>query len=267
MNTFIIPWYTGTYYTIEQHAEGLLNPDYGDFRWEAQDLGSAGSGDNFLIVWMSDAHPFVVMKGFFLSDPEGGEIALRPTFITRTYSPLPKYSIPDSIRSHWREGMPLSEPDAAKLDASWEKYLASLEEDLFDGVLAERSRKPAANTDDAIQIACEFFCDKLDPLDGRPAVLSALSVAVLGGSEEEVICGALRDVFGREGWTAGRLREWGFTEKVVDSLLLYQWEEGETPGHHFNRLLGSGDRTAQAVTLREQEYRALIEGKQSQKDG
>ena len=119
MNTFIIPWYPGTGYTIEQHAEGLLNPDYGDFRWEAEKLGEARNGDNFLIVWMGDAHPFVVMKGFFLSDPEDGEIALRPTFITRTCSPLPKYGIPDSVRSYWREGMPLMEPFASKLAASW----------------------------------------------------------------------------------------------------------------------------------------------------
>lgn len=267
MQTFIIPWAPAeSSYTVEQLQRELPNPDYGLFSWHADRLGKARSGDNFYLV-CNEGEPFVVMRGFFLSDPQDGSIELRPTFISWPTGNAPRFLIDTLDREtpgfSWRlytKGNPLPDWAGKKLSALFDLFLERVGERFFDGFLAERSRKPAANVDDAIGIAAEAYCDEVDPLDGRPAILSCLRVAMKGNNDTEVICGALRDVPGRAGWTTGKLREWGFTEQVADCLKVLHWDEGESPAQHFKRIYDSGDRTAMFITLLDQEDKVVRGG-------
>ena len=267
MQTFIIPWAPSeSGYTSEQLQRDLPNPDYGLFSWPADSLGKARSGDNFYLV-CREGDPFVVMRGFFLSDPEDGSVGLRPTFISWPSGDAPRFLIDTLDREtpgfSWRlytSGDPLPDWAGKKLSALFNLFLENVGDNYFDGIQAERSRKPAANVDDAIGIAAEVYCDEPDPIDGRPAILAALRVAVQGNDETEVICGALRDVIGRAGWTGGRLRDRGFTEQVVDCLVTLHWEEGETPAQHFRRIYERGDKTAMFITLLDQEDRVARGG-------
>ena len=263
MQTFILPWEPDDRgYSVEQLQKDLRDPDFGTFYWKAYGLDKARSGDNFVLVWMSES-PFVVMKGFFLthSDMEKDQIELRPSFIAMPTAALPHFSMDALDRSSpgfsWRiycDGEPLPEWAGKKLAGLWEVFLQEeFNDGYFDGVQAERSRKPAANVDDAIEIASDVFCDELDPIDKKPAILSTLRVALQFSNETEVICGALRDVVGKGGWTPGRLRDWGFTEQVVDSLVTLSWRAGETPEQHFKRVYDQRDRNAMLITLRDQE--------------
>ena len=262
MQTFILPWEPDdTGYSVEQLQKDLKDPDFGTFYWKADGLDKARSGDNFVLVWMSES-PFVVMKGFFLTDPdmEKGQIELRPSFIAMPSAALPHFSMDAMDRSSpgfsWRiycNGEPLPEWAGNKLSGLWKVFLQEeFNEEFFDGVQAERSRKPAANVDDAIQIASEVFCDEVNPLDGKPAILSTLQVALKGGDETEVICGALRDILGKAGWTPGALRAWGFTEEVVDTLVALRWEEGESPDRRYSRILGERNPLALQIMLWDQ---------------
>ena len=260
MQTFILPWYpSASSYTKEQLQKDLPNPDYGQFSWSTDGLEKARSGDNFYLV-CKEGDPFVVMRGFFLSDPEDGRIELRPTFISWPTGDTPRFLMDtldrDSPGFSWElyaGGEPLPDWAGKKFSALFNLFTDSVGDNYFDGLHAERSRKPAANVDDAIGIAAEVYCDELDPLDGRPAIITTLRVAVQGSDETEVICGALRDVLGKAGWTTGKLREWGFTEQVVDCLMALHWNEGESPAQHFKRIYDRGDKTAMFITLLDQE--------------
>lgn len=228
----------------------------------ANSLQQARSGDNFFLVWM-DEDPFVVMKGFLISEPDmkEGLVKIRPTFITLPDAVLPHFSMDaldlSSPGFSWRiycNGEPLPDWAGKKLSGLLEVFIQEeFNDGYFDGVQAERSRKPAANVDDAIEIASGVFCDEVDPLDGKPAILSALRVALQGYDNSQVICGALRDVIGRAGWTPGRLRDRGFPEEIVDTLVALRWEEGETPEQHFKRIYDLRDRAAMMITLWDQE--------------
>ena len=256
MQTFIIPWYPSTSgYTKEQLQKDLPDPDYGQFFWPSDGLEKSRSGDNFYLV-CKEGDPFVVMKGFFLSDPEDGRIKLRPTFISWPSGDVPRFLMETIDREtpgfSWElntGGEPLPDWAGKKLSALFDLFMDSVGETFFDGFLAERSRKPAANVDDAVEIAAEACCDEVDPLDGRPAILTVLRVAMQGRNDTEVICGALRDVLGRARWSAGKLREWGFTEQVVDCLKALHPDEGESPAQHFKRIYDLGDKTAMFITL------------------
>lgn len=236
MNTFIIPWDpTVSNYTLEQLQRDLPNPDYGDFSWPTEGLEKVQSGDNFYLV-CEKGEPFIVMRGFFLDDPvEGNDsVALRPTFISWPTGDAPRFLMDTLDREilgfNWRlyaEGNPLPDWAGKKLSALFDHFLGRNVESLLDGQLAECSHKPAANVDDAIEIAAEAYCDEMDPLDGRPAIISILRPALKFKKDESIICAALRDIIGRCGWTPGKLREWGFSEAIVDILVLLRRKEGE----------------------------------------
>ena len=251
MQTFIIPWAPSeSSYTVEQLQRDLPNPDYGLFSWHVDHLGKARSGDNFYLV-CNEGEPFVVMRGFFLSDPEDGSVELRPTFISWPTGNTPRFLIDTLDREtpgfSWRlyaEGNPLPDWAGKKLSALFELFLEGAGESLFDGFQAECSHKPAANVDDAIGIAAEAYCDELDPLDGRSAIIAILRPALQFKKDEPVICSALRDIVGRCGWTPGKLRDWGFSESIVDRLVLLKRKEGENSEDYLLRISQSRDSVA-----------------------
>ena len=141
------------------------------------------------------------------------------------------------------------------MEELWQEYLSGLDEDFFDGMQAERSRRPTARVDDAINIASEALYEKKDPVGGTPAILSALNVALSFRKENDMIAAALRDVIGQDGWTPGRLRERGFSERIVDTLILLHREKGESDDDHLRRIARSADRPAFRIKERELEMR------------
>ena len=262
MQTFILPWHpSASSYTKEQLQKDLPNPDYGQFFWPSDGLEKARSGDNFYLV-CKEGDPFVAMRGFFLSDPKGGRIELRPTFISFPTGDTPRFLIETIDREtpgfSWKlytGGEPLPDWAGKKLSALCDLFLGSVGDSYFDGIIAERSHKPAANVDDAIEIAAEAYCDEVDPLDGRPAILSCLRLALGYKKDESVICAALRDIIGRCGWTPGKLRDWGFTESIVDRLVLLKWKEGENLADRLLSIGHFGDRLAVKIASDDLEYR------------
>jgi hypothetical protein len=251
MQTFILPWQpSASSYTKEQLQKDLSNPDYGQFPWPADGLEKARSGDNFYL-FCKEGDPFVAMRGFFLSDPEDGRIELRPTFISWPTGDAPRFLMETIDRETpgfscelYTGGEPLPDWAGRKLSALCDLFLGSVGDSYFDGIIAERSHKPAANVDDAIEIAAEAYCDEVDPLDGRSAILSCLRVALGYKKDESVICAALRDIIGRCGWTPGKLRDWGFSEGIVDRLVLLKRKEGESSEDYLMRIAKSNDSIA-----------------------
>ena len=258
MRTFIIPWDPdGSGFAAGQLRRVLPDPDYCSFDWPSDGLRQARGGDNFYLVCM-DGDPFVAMRGFFLTDPKpDGRIGMRPTFISWPEGCTPRLQM-GTLGFDWSRycnGTPLPETDGKAISALMDAFLEGRKEDFFDGIHAELSRKPAANVDDAIGLAADAYCDELDPVDGRPAIISILRVATQGKDDEEVICGALRDILGKAGWTPGRLREWGFSEKVVDRLILLKRKDGESLRDHLHRIGQSGDRIAFRIVAEEMKDR------------
>lgn len=251
MRTFIIPWDPdGSGFAAGQLRRVLPDPDYCSFDWPSKGLGQARSGDNFYLVCM-DGDPFVAMRGFFLTDPKAeGRIGMRPTFISWPdgYTPRLQMGTLGFDWSRYCNGTPLPETDGKAISALMDAFLERQKEDFFDGIHAELSRKPAANVDDAIGLAADAYCDEVDPVDGRPAIISILRVATQGKDDEEVICGALRDIVGKAGWTPGRLREWGFSEKVVDRLIILKQKEGEDLRDHLLKVCQCGDKLSLSIT-------------------
>lgn len=262
MQTFILPWYPSkSGYTKEQLQKDLPNPDYGQFFWPSDGLEKALSGDNFYLV-CKEGDPFVAMRGFFLFGPENERIGLRPTFISWPTGDTPCFLMETLDREtpgfSWElciGGEPLPDWAGKKLSALFNLFLDSVGENYFDGQHAERSRKPAANVDDAIEIAAEAYCDEVSPLDGRPAILWALRPALQFKKNESVISAALRDIIGRCGWTPGKLRDWGFHESIVDRLVLLKRKEGETLEDRLLQIGHSGDRLAFKIAADELEYK------------
>lgn len=262
MRTFILPWYpSASSYTKEQLQKDLPNPDYGQFFWPAEGLEKARNGDNFYLV-CKEGDPFVAMKGFFLSDPEDGRIELRPTFISWPTGDAARFLMETLDRGtpgfSWElyaGGEPLPDWAGKKLSALFNLFLESAGDNYFDGFHAERSRKPAANVDDAIGIAAEVYCDEVNPLDGRPAILWALRPALQFKKNESVICAVLRDIIGRCAWAPGKLRDWGFKESIVDRLVLLKRKEGEALEDRLLQIGHSGDRLAFKIAADELEYK------------
>ena len=63
-------------------------------------------------------------------------------------------------------------------------------------------------------------------LDGRPVILHSLSVGMARTNDEEMICGFLHDVLEDSEFSAGELREDGFSEHIVDTLILLCHDKG-----------------------------------------
>lgn len=255
MKTFLIRWYPSEGgYSLEQLRRGLPDPDFGTFIWPSQGLETARSGDNFYISYEETDSPVIVMQGYFLTDPDlkAGTIQLRPRFIadpTRAGDKL------GGIRSPEWEGervILLDEDDARHMKSDWEHFLSIYHDwGLFDDIRASCSQRPEANLDDAVEMVSEACCDETDPIDGRPAVLSALRVAVSFREDEQIISALLRDIPGKCGWTPGRLRERGFPEDIVDRLLLLQRQGGESPGDYLRRIARSKDSIALAIAAKD----------------
>ena len=70
-----------------------------------------------------------------------------------------------------------------------------------------------------------------------------------GSNEEEMICGFLHDVLEDSDYSAGDLREYGFSEHIVDTLMLLCHDKSVPYLDYVRNIVESGNRTALAVKL------------------
>ena len=75
-----------------------------------------------------------------------------------------------------------------------------------------------AGIDEAVALAAEALFDKKDQ-DGTPLILQSVSAGLAGRTEEEKVTGFLSPVIRNSGWTAGDIREKGFSEEIIDSIM------------------------------------------------
>ena len=200
MDTFILKWNPeASPYSLIDFQRDFPQLEYGNFRWVLNEASGLRSGDNFFLVKTGKGSCGIVMKGFFISEPysikkdgtSGYMVDLRPTYMFH----------PDNPKGI----LPLNELKAGIPD--------------YDGILADRNRRPSAGVDDAVSLVSEVLYDKKDSA-GDPLILRALRSGLSGETVEDKIRGFLHDVISTPDWDAGALRDRGFSEAVIDGLLL-----------------------------------------------
>ena len=255
MPTFIIHWRPSvSEHTPEMLREAIRNLEFGEIRWKTDALaGRARGGDDVCLLCL-EGKPYVVLTGYLLEDATGDSVLIKPTFIA-----LPEDGgrrLGDDLDlDAYPDGEDISGFPAEQLERDREAYIRERGESFFDGVRADHTRRPEATVDDAILIAAEVFSDEVDPVDGRAAILSHLSQLYKRGmdvcdpadrspyryrTDRYTICAILRDVIGKKGWTAAKLRSCGFPESVVTPLSILSRREGERTRAYIARIGLSG---------------------------
>ena len=267
MKTFILEWRPSiSSYKMEDFEQDFHFLEYGEFNWSVWDWENARNGDNFYMVKCGEGRTGIVMKGFFTSDPYEADdwsgknrqvhyMDFRPTFMIHPNHPkgilttqeLEKV-IPEFEWNGGHSGRELPEKFAAKLDALWNEYVGRFCREEANGESLEFNFIPEATVDDAIKQAAYTLYDKKD-IFGNQMILHSLKVGLAGSSDEEKICGFLYHILevDTDAVSVGYLREEGFSEKTIDSLLLLSNPSGDDEEEHIRNIVESGDKTAIAV--------------------
>lgn len=279
MRTFILGWNPSeSTYSLVDFQRDFPDMEYGEFEWEIRDREQARSGDNFYLVKWGPGSCGIVMRGFFLGDPfpvrektpEGQDryfIRLRPQFMVHPDHPKGlltvrrlKEAMPDFP---WDSpaGQQLPDRYVPLLKSLWDGYETLFDNADLDGMLADRNRRPEAGVDEAVSLAVEAHYGRRDH-DGNPPIVHSLRVGMHGETDDEIICGILHEVLRYPEWTAGDLRDRGFSEEVVDVLLLVLHRDGmDSRPVRFD-----GNRTAAAVATYDAEdnFNRLYRGETSE---
>lgn len=255
---------------MEDFEQDFHYLEYGEFNWSVWDWENAKSGDNFYMVKCGEGRTGIVMKGFFTSAPYEADdwsgknrqvhyMDYRPIFMIHPNHPkgmlttqeLEK-AMPEFEWNGGHSGRELPDRLVEKLDALWEEYVGQFKPEDADGETLEFNFLPEATVDDAIKQASFFLYDKKD-LFGNQMILHSLKVGLNGSNDEEKICGFLGKVLesGQDDISAGYLREEGFSEKTVDTLLLLSNPSGDDEEERIRSIVLSGDQTAIAVKRNE----------------
>ena len=234
MKTFILKWDPdSSAYSLTDFQKDFPNLEYGVFRWTVEEPEGIRSGDNFYLVKTGRGNCGIVMKGFFVSDPYSAErngdnnkvVDLRPTYMFHPDNPKGLLTL-DDLRAvipgfPWEDntsGLELSSRQNDIMDFMWCRFLEGFDNSDYDGILADRNRRPIAGIDDAVSIASEVLYDHED-ITGEPLILQSLRLGLSGDTPEDKIRGFLRNVIDFPDWGAGSLRERGFSEAVIDGLV------------------------------------------------
>ena len=269
MKTFILEWNPAhSSMTEDDYLGAMMCLEWGDYRRGFKEKPAARSGDNFFLLRTGTEKDGLLANGFFLSDPyetneknEAFRMNLRPTFMVSWENPKGILSI-DELRANikdfpWGETgncEELPEKESRRLSALWNDYLSRFtEEDFEDGITVERSGRPKAGIDEAIALASEAHFEQKD-LDGNPVILHPLTVGLSGQTEAEKICGFLHDVIEDTEWTPGEIREKGFSEDIINTLVLLTHEEGIPYMDYVKRIVDSGNQTAIHVKLNDLQH-------------
>lgn len=267
MKTFILEWRPSiSSYKMEDFEQDFHFLEYGEFNWSVWDWENARNGDNFYMVKCGEGRTGIVMKGFFTSDPYEADdwsgknrqvhyMDYRPTFMIHPNHPkgmlttqkLEK-TIPEFEWNGGHSGRELPDELVGKLDALWEEYIGQFKAEEADGETLEFNFIPEATVDDAIKQASYALYDKKD-LFGNQMILHSLKVGLNGSNDDEKICGFLGKVLesGEDEFSAGSLREEGFSERTVDTLLLLSNPSEDDEEEHIRNIVASGNKTAIAV--------------------
>ncbi len=267
MKTFILEWNPAiSSYKMEQFEDEITNLEYGDFNWSVFEHGKARSGDNFYLIKCGEGKTGIVMKGFFTSEPykaedwsgKGREVYymdMRPNFAVLPHHPKGLISteelekrMPDFQWNGGHSGRELPKVYATILEDLWREYETGFSPADFEDELSYRNDHPKGNIEDAIRIAVDAHEDQKD-LDGKPVILHPLAVGMAGSNDDEIICGILHDVLEDSDWTAGELRERGFSEHIIDTLMLLCHDKSVPYMDYVKGILESGNKTALAVKL------------------
>lgn len=267
MKTFILEWRPSiSSYKMEDFEQDFHFLEYGEFNWSVWDWENARNGDNFYMVKCGEGRTGIVMKGFFTSDPYEADdwsgknrqvhyMDYRPTFMIHPNHPkgmlttqeLEK-AIPEFEWNGGHSGRELPDELVGKLDALWEEYIGQFKAEEADGETLEFNFIPEATVDDAIKQASYALYDKKDQF-GNQMILHSLKVGLNGSNDDEKICGFLGKVLvsGEDEFSAGYLREEGFSERTVDTLLLLSNPSEDDEEEHIRNIVASGNKTAIAV--------------------
>lgn len=237
MKTFILEWNPAiSNYKDEYFKADIGCLEFGDFNWSVWEHDKARSGDNFYLIRCGKAPTGIVMRGFFTSDPyraqdwsERGRdvyyMNLRPTFMVSPDHPkgilstgILEKAMPGFEWNGGHSGRELPGAYRPVLDGLWAEYRARFREEDLTGELADRSDRPEAGIDEAVALAAEALFDKKDA-SGSPLVLQAIASGLAGTTERDKICGFLSPVIRDTAWTAGEIRDKGFPEEIIDSLV------------------------------------------------
>ncbi len=268
MKTYILTWNPDLpdSFQIGDFQDEIYNIEFGDFAWPIFDILEAHNGDNFYLIKCGKGTTGIVMKGFFTSEfrkiPINGDITnweafinMRPTFAILPEHPKGIISIetlekkmPDFQWNGGPSGRELPHLYTTILNEMWEEFEANFTPEDFDNEQVCKNLRPCATIDDAIAIALDAHQDQKD-LDGKPVILHPLTVGLSGSNEEEIICGILHDVLEDSDWTPGRIREKGFSEHIVDTLLLLCHDKSVPYMDYVEAIVHSGNKTAIAVKL------------------
>lgn len=263
MKTHILVWNPQeSGYEVKDFSRDMSLLEFGDYPWTLSENPGIRSGDNLYMVYVDEKASGIVMKGFFLTDPEKGsegeEVYLRPTFMV-----LPSFGAELISREKietlipglpWgKDAFSLSEEQAEILGKLWEDYISRFPEKAFTEGDADRSQRPVAGIDEAVAIASDAHYDRKD-LDGTPVIMHALSVGLAGKSEDEIVCGILHDVMEDSEWTPGKIREKGFPERIIDTLCLLTHRVGVPYMDYIKGIVDSGDLVALSVKLNDLQH-------------
>lgn len=266
MKTFILEWNPREGgYGLNDFLRDIPKMEFGDFPWMISRDCGIRSGDNFYVVKTGRGRTGIVMRGFFLSDPayhDGRQTGfwtyLRPTFMIdfRCRTGIIEQKTLDEALPGLPWGSEVFEIGTAQvsvLSGIWEEYLTRFNEASFACGNVDKSHRPEAGIDEAIALASEAHFDQKD-LDGNPVILHPLTVGLSGQTEAEKICGFLHDVIEDTEWTPGEIREKGFSEEIIDTLILLTHEEGIPYMDYVKRIVDSGNQTAIHVKLNDLHY-------------
>lgn len=98
--------------------------------------------------------------------------------------------------------------------------------------------------EDTLKIALEAHTGQKD-IDGKPAILHPLAVALMGSNDTEIKAGLLHDAVEDSEYTIDSLREKGVEEEVLDALKLLSHDKASTGYFDYvSAIVNSGNETA-----------------------
>lgn len=117
--------------------------------------------------------------------------------------------------------------------------------------------------DEAVEIATQVFAGERD-LDGKPALLHALAVGMVGKTNDEKIVGFLHDVVEDSKWEVEDLMREGFSEEVTRAIAILTHEKyHENYNAYISRIIHSGCRLAINVKINDLKHN-IERGKKGQ---
>lgn len=237
MNTFILEWRPSiSSYKMETFEQDLHYIDYGEFNWSVWDWSKAHSGDNFYMIKCGEGITGIVMKGFFTSEPYEADdwsgknrevhyMDFRPTVMVHPQNPKGIITTQDLEEVlplfQWNgghSGRILGPEESKVLDSLWEDYMKRFSPEDDNCETLSLNHTPVAGIDDAVYFAVDKLFGLCDEKN-EPQILHCLREGLAGSTQDEMVTGFLKDVIRFTDYNIGEMKEAGFSDKVLDSLL------------------------------------------------